>query len=472
MAKKHGSHRKNSNILKAVIIIVAASLILAVITTAVFLGLGKNAGNAETTAVAEETAALTTSAEESSTEAVREVVSLELPGTDTESSVSDEAGTENTSENTEDNTADNTENNATENSGDNAGEDTEDNTAENGKPNAEENTEDNSAEKKEESTGENTETGESDDTSGPTPKDNSSDTSAPCFLSFTNSPIIKAGDVFDIHKFIGYADDVDRDVQITINGEIDSSTIGKYPLEIVLSDDAGHTVSRNMEVNVVAEIPPSIPTEKKAEAFSDFLAAYKTEQTSVGIDVSRWQENIDFEKVKAAGCEFAYIRIGGLDDGELYTDRYYLNNIRNAKAAGLKVGIYWHAEEGSAAEVKASTAYLLNVLSGEQLDFPIAYDWEDFKNFENYGMNLKDINDNASLFASELAKAGYSACLYSSKFFLENVWSSVSTPVWLAHYTKATSYPGSYFIWQHSCTGKIDGIAGDVDLDVLYINKL
>ncbi len=461
MAKKHGSHRNNSNILKAVIIIVAASLILAVITTAVFLGLGKNAGNAETTAVAEETAALTTSAEESSTEAVREVVSLELPGTDTESSVSDEAGTENTSGNTEESPADNTENSATESitdAGENATESITD-AGENAEESAAENTDDSKENNSEENATDNTE-------------ENPEDTSAPCFLSFTNSPIIKAGDVFDIHKFIGYADDVDRDVQITINGEIDSSTIGKYPLEIVLSDDAGHTVSRNMEVNVAAEIPPSIPTEKKTEAFSDFLSAYKTEQTSVGIDVSRWQETIDFEKVKAAGCGFAYIRIGGLDDGELYTDRYYLNNIRNAKAAGLKVGIYWHAEEGSAAEVKASTAYLLNVLSGEQLDLPIAYDWEDFKNFENYGMNLKDINDNASLFASELAKAGYSACLYSSKFFLENVWSSVSTPVWLAHYTKATSYPGSYFIWQHSCTGKIDGIAGDVDLDVLYINKL
>ncbi|MCR5119688.1 MAG: hypothetical protein K6B44_08740 [Lachnospiraceae bacterium] len=463
MAKKHGSHRKNSNILKAVIIIVAASLILAVITTAVFLGLGKNAGNAETTAVAEETAALTTSAEESSAEAVREVVSLELPGTDTESSASDEAGTENTSENMEESSADDTEENAEKSTGDTVVENPEENAEDSTENTAEDNPADGSESPPEENATDNTNEDSANDPA---------DTSAPCFLSFTNSPIIKAGDVFDIHKFIGYADDVDRDVQITINGEIDSSTIGKYPLEIVLSDDAGHTVSRNMEVNVVAEIPPSIPTEKKTEAFSDFLAAYKTEQTSVGIDVSRWQETIDFEKVKAAGCEFAYIRIGGLDDGELYTDRYYLNNIRNAKAAGLKVGIYWHAEEGSAAEVKASTAYLLNVLSGEQLDFPIAYDWEDFKNFENYGMNLKDINDNASLFASELAKAGYPACLYSSKFFLENVWSSVSTPVWLAHYTKATSYPGPYFIWQHSCTGKIDGIAGDVDLDVLYINKL
>ena len=114
---------------------------------------------------------------------------------------------------------------------------------------------------------------------------------------------------------------------------------------------------------------------------------------------------------------------------------------------------------------------MLNVLGAEQLDLPIAYDWEDFKNFENYGMNLTDINNNYNVFADEAVKGGYTACLYSSKFFLENVWDKGSAPVWLAHYTKATSYPGQYFMWQHSCTGKIDGIAGAVDLDVLYIGK-
>ena len=87
-------------------------------------------------------------------------------------------------------------------------------------------------------------------------------------------------------------------------------------------------------------------------------------------------------------------------------------------------------------------------------------------------MNLKDINDNYKIFAEEAAKGGYTACLYSSKFFLESVWSVSGAPIWLAHYTKATSYPGQYFMWQHSCTGRIDGIGGAVDLDVLYDGRL
>ena len=188
-----------------------------------------------------------------------------------------------------------------------------------------------------------------------------------------------------------------------------------------------------------------------------------------GIDISRWQEDVDFEKVKAAGCEFVYMRIGGLDDGELYTDRYYAANIAGAKAAGLMVGIYWHAEESNAQEVKASVDYLMSVLNGVELDFPIAYDWEDFVHFENYGMNIADLNNNLDVFVDEINARGYKACLYNSKYYLETIWlSAAKHPLWLAHYVSSTNYGGSYFMWQHGCTGRIDGINGDVDLDVLY----
>ena len=294
------------------------------------------------------------------------------------------------------------------------------------------------------------------------------DTMAPIFLTFSGSPQVKVGDAFDIHKYVGYADDVDREVDITINGTVDTATVGAYPISIVLTDDAGHTTVKDMTVNVVTDIV-SAPPVTIPETFADFIAKYKTDSTSVGIDVSRWQNEIDFSRVAAAGCEFAYIRIGGFDDGELYTDRYYYQNIQNAKAAGLKVGIYWHAEDKNPEEVRACVNYLMAVLNGESLDLPIVYDWEDFKNFERYGMNLYDLNENYATFEREVEKFGYSACLYSSKNYMLNAWiTEKKNPIWLAHYTSATNYQGSYFMWQQSCWGQIDGIAGDVDFDVWY----
>ena len=116
---------------------------------------------------------------------------------------------------------------------------------------------------------------------------------------------------------------------------------------------------------------------------------------------------------------------------------------------------------------------MMEILADEQLDFPIAYDWEDFKNFENYGMNLHDLNKCLQIFEEEVSKYGYKACLYGSKNYLETVWTGKKQyPVWLAHYTKSTSYAGDYFMWQHSCIGKIEGVKGDVDLDVLYRNRM
>ncbi len=297
------------------------------------------------------------------------------------------------------------------------------------------------------------------------------DTDAPIFLIFQKSVTIKVGSSFDVKEYMGYADDVDRDVDVSLSGSVDTSTVGTYPITVTLTDDAGHSTSSSMEVTVSESVSDGSGggESKPTESFSDFITNYKEDNTSLGIDVSRWQGTVDYNKVKAAGCDFVIIRIGGLDDGELYTDKCYRDNIKNAKAAGLKVGIYWHAEEGSVQEVEKSLDYMLDLLDGEELDFPIAYDWEDFMHFQNYGMNIRDINDCFDAFCEGVEAEGYSACLYSSINFLEHIWTNDKPhPVWMANYTSKTSYTGDYFMWQHSNTGSIDGISGAVDFNILY----
>ena len=112
----------------------------------------------------------------------------------------------------------------------------------------------------------------------------------------------------------------------------------------------------------------------------------------------------------------------------------------------------------------------MGVLDGEELDFPIAYDWEDFANFESYEISLHDINDIYETFYDEITSYGYDAMLYSSKNFLQILWTNENnTPVWLAHYIDRTDYTGDYIMWQKGNTGRIAGISGDVDFNVLYI---
>ena len=104
-----------------------------------------------------------------------------------------------------------------------------------------------------------------------------------------------------------------------------------------------------------------------------------------------------------------------------------------------------------------------------KLDFPIAYDWENWKWFMEYEINLHTLSSCFETFNKELNKHGYDAMLYSSKFYLENIWINKNNlPVWLAHYTDRTDYKGDYLMWQLCSNGRISGINGNVDINIMY----
>ncbi len=305
-------------------------------------------------------------------------------------------------------------------------------------------------------------------TSAPGPAAEPQDTMAPFFLYFVHNVTLEQGNAFNVHKYVSYIDDLDPEVQLYVEGVVDPATLGEYPLKLTIVDNTGKYATANMTVTVTEPAPAPVEEPKDPpKSFDKFIRLYKKDGTMVGIDVSRWQENIDFQKVAAAGCEFAIMRIGG-HIGENFVDRYYAANIRNAKAAGLKVGVYWYSEENGAEAVHRNAAFLYSLLNGETLDFPVFFDWEDYNNIEDYKMSLKDFGDMFSAFRQEAEAHGYKAALYNSKYYLELLWSEeVTGSVWLAHYTDETDYKGRYFLWQQGFA-RIDGINGDVDVDVLY----
>lgn len=108
----------------------------------------------------------------------------------------------------------------------------------------------------------------------------------------------------------------------------------------------------------------------------------------------------------------------------------------------------------------------------ETLDLGIAFDWENWSKFRKYKINIHELNAVFDAFATFIKSKGYDPILYSSKFYLENIWENKNNEtVWLAHYSRTTNYAGDYYIWQMSNIGKIDGINADVDIDILYKNK-
>lgn len=280
--------------------------------------------------------------------------------------------------------------------------------------------------------------------------------------------LLERGTEFDINNVIAYGDNADPEPKVSVDGNVDMETNGEYPLHVKVTDASGNATEWDLSVVVTDEFPSYEDTSERT-AFADFVSAYKGKGRSFGIDVSAWQNGINFKAVKKAGCEFVIIRIGYTSDGEVTVDKRFYENIKGARDAGLKTGVYLYSTDNTEEQVRRSADWIIETLEGSNLDLPVAFDWEDFGNYQDYKMSLHGLNKLYDAFADELSKSGYGCMLYGSKSYLENVWEKTDTrPVWLAHYTDKTDYKGPYMLWQAGSTGRISGIDGDVDLDILY----
>ncbi len=266
-------------------------------------------------------------------------------------------------------------------------------------------------------------------------------------------------------------DNYDRELRCEIVGEYDFNKVGTYLLKVVATDSSGNTDEKEFKLIVTEKKSSSGSNNPTYYYFKDLISKYKTEKTMVGIDVSVWQGNIDFKKVKDAGCEFVMIRIGfGPKNNEMIFDSKFKDNLKKAKDAGLKVGLYFYSYAKNIDDAEKQANWIIKSLNGEKLDLPIAFDWEIWNGFNNYKINFKDLNDVADAFINKIDEAGYSGVIYSSAFYLNRVWKPNKNP-WLAYYTNNNDFEKPYFMWQLSSRGNIDGINGYVDLNVLYLDK-
>lgn len=268
-------------------------------------------------------------------------------------------------------------------------------------------------------------------------------------------------------------DDFDKSVECKIEGEYDLNKSGKYKLKRVAIDSAGNRAEKDLILNVVDEIAKYEPKDPVPLNFATAVKNYKNKDTSVGIDVSKWQGKIDFEKVADSSAEFVMIRIGVQDGfaGKPLLDKFFLQNYINAKAAGLKVGVYFYSYATTLEEAAEQAYFVTETLRGNgmDLDLPVVFDWESWEKLSTLNMSLNDLNDCAKIFLEIVEKEGYEGALYGSKFYLKNnLWLLDDYDMWLAHYANQTDYEGKYFMWQCSANGRIPGIQGDVDINILY----
>lgn len=297
------------------------------------------------------------------------------------------------------------------------------------------------------------------------------DSTNPILISSPTYIPLEVGSNYYFCDNIAYGDNYDSDLTCYIEGEYDFNTIGTYDLEYVIKDLSGNEARENFVLDIKKELEKN--TYKKGDyLYIEDILKNKNENTSIGIDISRWQGNIDFNKVKDAGIEFVIIRIGYPKNSsdEYEFDMKFEEYYKQAKEAGLKVSVYLYTEATTKESGIKAALWIINKLNFEKTDLPIAYDFENWKNFNNYHVSLKELSDSYLAFERTLNRFGYEAMLYSVKYYLENAWMGIdNTNIWLAQYLDKPNYQGKFMLWQMTDLAKIDGIEDNtVDIDILY----
>ncbi len=192
------------------------------------------------------------------------------------------------------------------------------------------------------------------------------------------------------------------------------------------------------------------------------------------IDVSSNQDVIDWEKVKAAGVEYAIMRAGyrTYGSGIIKTDECFYWNMKQAEKAGVKTGVYFFSQAVSEAEAEEEAQFVLDMLSAFDVDLPIYYDTEaiTYDSARTDALSGEELTANAIAFCEYIKKAGYTPGIYANQMWLCNTMDLMQLQqydIWLAKYADELNYPYEIQAWQFSSEGHVDGIGPAVDLDVI-----
>lgn len=287
--------------------------------------------------------------------------------------------------------------------------------------------------------------------------------------------------------------DLDRDGIIYI-GDMDA---GDY--EVTLVEQEGYIVPSSpllamvksrVEYVAIGDISLLIKTEKEVDAMAEDgesgrntteaggTTQIRTRSDAVfGIDVSRWNEAIDWNQMKEQGVGFAIIRAGyrGSVTGSLVEDYYFKQNIEGATRAGIPVGVYFFTQAVNQVEAVEEASMVLKLCEDYQLTYPIFIDTEGAGG-EGRADNLDVATRTAvcEAFCETIRNSGYQGGIYASKNWYNNRLDTSRLPddivIWLAEYADTPSYDKKYHIWQYSSSGRILGIEGRVDLNLSFLD--
>lgn len=279
-----------------------------------------------------------------------------------------------------------------------------------------------------------------------------------------------------------YVDKVDAgsySVKLTDYGEYETlesniTVTVKDEIEYRLLDDVTFLLKDESQVNAGEEDTGIRDALAEADS-TEKTERLEGENAGFGIDVSKWNKEIDWEKVKAAGVDFAIIRCAyrGSASGALVEDPFFKQNIEGATKAGIPVGVYFFTQAVNVTEAMEEASIAVSLIRDYPIAYPIFIDTEGAgAKARAAGLDVETRTEVCRTFCETVEAAGYNAGVYASKNWFNNNLDAQRLSdyyTWLAEYKGEATYEGNYDFWQYTSSGHVDGIQGRVDLNVGYV---
>ncbi len=236
-----------------------------------------------------------------------------------------------------------------------------------------------------------------------------------------------------------------------------------------------------IEIDAVHGFPKNAYANDNFKLDEDGMMTYYIDNevaSCMGIDLSEYQGNVDFNAVKNQGFDFVMLRIGGRyysEEGGFFADANFEDYYQGAKDAGLKVGGYFFSQAKNADEGRAEALYTLDKIKNLEFDYPIAFDWETIEGDSARTDNVsnEDLTAAAIAFCDAIEESGNKAIIYSNTqlmYYKYNLESLKDIDFWVADYEEHPSMYYNFTMWQYNIEGKVDGIEGNVDMNICMKN--
>ena len=250
----------------------------------------------------------------------------------------------------------------------------------------------------------------------------------------------------------------------------------KQDIEYRVLDGVEYLMLTEKDIDAEEEDTEERGAEEDADGSENTEFLSKGKDSTTGIDVSKWNETIDWEAVADAGVEFAIIRCGyrGSSSGSLIIDPMYEENIEGAIDAGIPVGVYFFTQAVNEIEAVEEASMVINLIRDYDVDYPVLLDSESAGgNGRADDLDADERTKIHNAFLETIASAGYETGIYGSTNWLEkqvDMDELSDYRTWLAEYADIPSYDEYYHMWQYTSKGTIDGISTNVDLNICYMN--